>query len=278
MKDAVRRNQEIYNAPGVTAYYGALDYLTQCERLLFETYIPVGSSILDLGVGGGRTTRFLSQGAARYLGIDNAPAMIEACRTKFPGLDFRVGDAADLSSFAPASFDVVVFAFNGIDFVLPEAARRSFLKHSERVLKPGGTLIFSSHNARAIMVRPSWNRERLERIAQRFSAGSKGAQFALLTALIPPRIILACGQALAATLRRAVKRLPTSTFWRGYGEWTDSAHGGLFTHYSVPKQVVAEVNAVHLRCDRIVGNEYPRSGHSLTTDWYYYVFVKPIKK
>ena len=37
----------------------------------------------------------------------------------FPGLQFEAADAADLSLFADASFDAVVFSFNGIDYLAP---------------------------------------------------------------------------------------------------------------------------------------------------------------
>jgi SAM-dependent methyltransferase len=269
-------NPYTYGKPGTVAHYAALDYLTPCERLLFATYIRPSSAILDLGVGGGRTTPCLSGLASRYVGVDYVPAMVEACRAKFPGTEFAVADAADLSAFANASFDAVVFAFNGIDFVLPETARRCCLGHIHRVLKPGGVLIFSSHNARAIFVRPSWNRERLRRVAQRFSAGSATVAAFLLGLLGAARLALAYGQALGKTLSRVVRRLASRVLWRGEGCLLDSAHGGLFTHYSVPTLVVAEVEAVQLRCTSILGDDYPRSSHPLATDWYYYVFTKPL--
>ena len=139
---------------------------------LFETYVGEGSVILDLGVGGGRTTPFLSRRASRYVGLDYSSSMVERCRAKFSDLQFRVGDAADLSELPDCQFDAVVFAYNGIDFVLPEASRQSCWKHISRVLKPGGTLIFSSHNARAVFVSPGWNLERL-----RNSCSSSGPEF-----------------------------------------------------------------------------------------------------
>ena len=275
---SIKRNHQIYNASDVAAHYAALNYLTACESLLFESYIPIGSAVLDLGVGGGRTTPYLASRAARYVGVDNAPAMVDACRAKFPGGEFLVADAANLAVFANDSFDAVVFAFNGIDFVLPEESRRQCLAHIHRILKPGGALIFSSHNPRAILVRPSWNRERLERISRRFSANSKTVNAVLLAALTSVRAPLAFFQACVSSLFRMIQRLPTRMFWRGHGELLDSAHGGLLTHYSIPRQVIAEVVAVSLRFERVLGNAYPESPRPLSTDWYYYVFTKPIEK
>jgi SAM-dependent methyltransferase len=279
MTDAnLAKNLEIYSAPGVTAHYAALDYLTACERLLFKTYVPAGGAVLDLGVGGGRTTPWLADRATCYLGVDNSPAMVEACRKKFPANEFMVADAADLSALKAKAFDAVIFAFNGIDFVLPEAARRRCFQEISRVLKPGGALIFSSHNARAILVRPSWNRERLRRIADDSAFGSGALKSALLAILTVLRAIVAYGQAGWGTLQRIARRVPTPVFWRGDGELLDSAHGGLFTHYSVPKTIMAEVSAAHLRPEKILANDYPNASRSLVTDWYYYVFIKPRKK
>src|SRR5678815_4232288 len=89
-------NRAVYNAPWVAAHYARLEYLSPCEQLLFEAYLRRGMKILDVGVGGGRTTRYLAALASHYVGIDYAPAMISACREKFPDLDFRVGHADDL--------------------------------------------------------------------------------------------------------------------------------------------------------------------------------------
>ncbi len=100
---SVDTNFQTYDAAEVAAHYATLDYLTPCERVLFETYIPPGSAILDLGVGGGRTTSYLANRASRYVGVDYAAAMVKVCRGKFPGLEFVVADAANLSIFPDAS-------------------------------------------------------------------------------------------------------------------------------------------------------------------------------
>jgi SAM-dependent methyltransferase len=271
-------NLQTYDSPEVAAIYSALDYLTPCERILFEAYIPMGSAILDLGVGGGRTTRYLANRAARYVGVDYAPAMVKACQAKFPDLEFVVADAADLTAFPDASFDVVVFAFNGIDHVLPGQSRRNCFGHIHRVLKPGGVVIFSSHNARAVLVRPRWNRKRVQQAARRFSANSRILYWPLLALLTAGRSALALGQAAGATFLRLCKRIPSRAFWRGEGDVVDSGHGGMLTHHWIPSRVIAEVDAMPLRLDRILGDDYPYPSHAYETDWYYYVFAKAREK
>ena len=278
MSIRTERNLEVYDAPETTRYYAGLNYLSSCERLLFDTYIPPKANVLDLGVGGGRTTNFLAGRAAQYVGVDNSPGMIEACRRKFPELKFMVADAADLSAFADRSFDAVVFAFNGIDFVQPDSNRHRCLAHIQRVLRPGGVVIFSSHNARAIFVRPSWNRERLIRLSRALSGNSQFVLKLATVVLTGGRISVAWLRALVETALRSVRRVPRKMFWRGQGELLDTAHGGLLTHYSVPRLIISEAKIAHLEPIRVVGDDYPKRSHALVSDWYYYVFRKPVEK
>jgi SAM-dependent methyltransferase len=270
---SVENNLEVYSAPPVVSYYASLDYLTPCERLLFDGCIKGGSSILDLGVGGGRTTAYLAGRASRYIGLDYSEAMIKTCKTKFPHLEFRIADAADLSAFQDESFDTVVFSFNGID-TLPSAARRACLEHIYRVLKPGGVLIFSSHNPRAILVRRGWNRERLKKMASRLSGGATVLYSLLFAGLTILRFTLAAGQSAWSSVPRFFKRVPSQMFWHGEGILADTSHGGLRTHYWTPQRAIDELTSFHFRIERVVGNEYPQPPREYATDWYYYVFAK----
>src|SRR5271166_2180691 len=137
-------NLQVYNKPDVASHYAVLNYLTPCEQFLFDLYIKPGAAILDLGVGGGRTTPYLSRSASRYVGVDYASEMIRACRKKHPNLEFIEAEASDLSSIQSSSFDAVVIAFNGIDYVIPDEKRALCCVECHRVLKPGGVLLFSS--------------------------------------------------------------------------------------------------------------------------------------
>ncbi|MCK6400770.1 MAG: class I SAM-dependent methyltransferase [Sphaerotilus natans subsp. sulfidivorans] len=109
------------------------------------------SRVLDLGVGGGRTTPALASRCAGYVGADFAEPMVEACRQRFADLmqrgdvSFEVADARALP-FAQASFDLVLFSFNGLDLVGGGEQRRQSLRECRRVLRAGGRFIFSSHN------------------------------------------------------------------------------------------------------------------------------------
>jgi ubiquinone/menaquinone biosynthesis C-methylase UbiE len=101
--------------------------------------------ILDLGVGGGRTVPLLRQLSADYTAVDYTPALVNACRKKYPDARLLHGDARDLSFFAAETFKLVVFSFNGIDAVNTDD-RRKILREVHRVLRRGGIFLFSSHN------------------------------------------------------------------------------------------------------------------------------------
>jgi SAM-dependent methyltransferase len=267
-------NLPIYNASAVAEHYAALNYLTPCEQFLFDAYLRPRMAILDLGVGGGRTTPYLSSIAARYVGVDYASEMIAACRKKFPRLDFEVGNAADLSRFPSSSFDAVVMAFNGMDYVIPDESRLRALREIGRVLKPDGTLIFSSHNPRSIWVRASWNPQRVRNLAETV-VGSESVLFRpLLWALTAIRVVLAGVKAVPQSVVRAARRLPTRAFWQGDGYLMDPAHGGLRTHLATPEKVARELGAFGFRLLRVLGDDYPRASRRYVTDWYYYVFSK----
>lgn len=267
-------NFHTYNSPAVARYYAALNYLTPCEQLLFDAYLRPRMAILDLGVGGGRTTSYLSSIASRYVGVDYASEMIASCRKKFPHLEFEVGNAADLSRLASSSFDAVVMAFNGMDYVIPDESRFRALREIGRVLKPEGILIFSSHNPHSIGIRASWNPQRVRDLAETITGNDSVLFRPLLWVLTAGRVVLAQAHAVLRSFGRAARRLPTRAFWQGQGYLVDPAHGGLKTHLASPEKVTHELGSFGFRLLRVLGDDYPQVSRWYITDWYYYVFSK----
>ncbi|MEY2414619.1 MAG: hypothetical protein QOD84_3225 [Acidobacteriaceae bacterium] len=204
-------NLEAFNNPEVADHYSRIDYITPCEKLVCEKYVAPGGEVLDLGVGGGRTTSFLTSRAGAYVGLDYAPTMVEICRLKFPSLKFFEGDAADLSRFADGSFQTIVMAFNGID-TLSERSRQSCLRECSRVLRRNGMLIFSSHNPRAVLIIPKWNQQRVQEYVRR-AIGNYGSAMpialAVFTAAAAMRAYL---RGAWISLRRTSRRLFTPLF------------------------------------------------------------------
>ncbi len=64
--------------------------------------------MLDIGVGGGRTTRHFAPLARTYLGVDYSAAMIARCKREFPSFRFAVADARRLAFAADESYDLVL--------------------------------------------------------------------------------------------------------------------------------------------------------------------------
>jgi SAM-dependent methyltransferase len=239
---------------------------------LFDEYLSAGIAILDLGVGGGRTTPYLSSLASRYVGADYAAEMVAICRKKFPDVEFQKVDVVDLSRFASASFDAVVMAYNGIDNLISDESRCRAWREMHRVLRPKGVLIFSSHNIRSIWVRPSWNQKRLESMAKRVCGGSFLYR-PLLEILTTIRAALAILQALGKSAVRVVQRIPRSAFWRGEGCLAEPTQRREL-HFATPEKVEQEVSQCGFRLLRALGDDYPHTSHLYVTDWYYYVFTK----
>ena len=142
-----RVNQTAFARADVVEYFQSLETLFETEKVLFQKLLPVikDKKLLDLGIGGGRTTGYLLQISSDYVGVDYVAEFAEETGRKFPGARILCGDARNLKEFEDQSFDFVLFSFNGLDCVSNED-RLKALKEIYRVLKPGGIFMFSSHN------------------------------------------------------------------------------------------------------------------------------------
>ncbi len=139
-------NRQTWRNPwALRDYRRSNGYLNEGERAAFAIGIPQTGRgrVLDIGVGGGRTARLLRDAASDYIGVDYTPQMVELCRKNHPDLRFEHMDARDLSAFGDASFDLVVFSYNGIDSV-DAAGRLAILHEAARVLASGGAFVFST--------------------------------------------------------------------------------------------------------------------------------------
>ena len=267
-------NLGVYRSAETVAHYAGLSYLTSAERLLFETHLKTGFAVLDLGVGGGRTTSYLSSIASDYIGVDYSEEMIRACRMKYPRFRFEVADAADLSRFANEFFDAIVFSFNGIDYLVPDENRQQCIRECFRVLKPGGTFIFSCHNPRSLVVGWNWDWNRLRIMANEIAGRRRFITAFVLAGLSIAKFGLALFRVGVQSIPRAMQRIATRTFWRGEGYQFDSTHGGLWTHCSVPKRVIAELNRFQFQLVQVLPEDHPRTSRSWRARWYYYAFSK----
>lgn len=144
-----QKNSAMEYARDSLPFPAELEVLVRFDRELKE------ASVLDIGIGAGRTTSFLNPVCAQYIGIDYSLEMVELARRKFPDVKIDHMDARSLSHFSDKSFDMVWFSYNGMDYV-SHGDRLQILAEVKRVLKPGGLFIFSSHN-RDVAAYPAWH-------------------------------------------------------------------------------------------------------------------------
>lgn len=140
-------NKEVYARADVIESYENLDMMLKPEKLLLEQLAPSirDQKILDIGIGGGRTTKYLLQLSKDYTGIDYSPEFVAVAQAKYTEARILCCDARDLTIFADQSFAFVLFSFNSIDYI-PHEDRKKALREIYRVLKPGGVFMFSTHN------------------------------------------------------------------------------------------------------------------------------------
>jgi ubiquinone/menaquinone biosynthesis C-methylase UbiE len=141
-------HKAIYNTETVSRDYASREYIEPAEKTFLDEYSPVlkEMNMLDMGVGGGRTTKYFAPVVKKYTGADYAPAMIEACRKRYRNkYEFLEADARNMAEFNDSIFDFVLFSFNGIDS-FSQRDRFSALREINRVLKINGIFFFSSHN------------------------------------------------------------------------------------------------------------------------------------
>lgn len=112
-------------------------------RLVKAARIAPGQRVLDVGCGTGVVAIAASRTGASVVGVDLTPELLERARANATiagvEIEWHLGDVEQLP-LKDAEFDVVVSQFGHMFAPQPELAVREML----RVLRPGGTLAFST--------------------------------------------------------------------------------------------------------------------------------------
>ncbi len=139
------------------------------ESPLLARYVQSGTTVLDVGTAAtGRSALALEALGATVVSIEINHLAI----TEFAGSDEFAASAMALATadmaqlpFADASFDTVLVAFHGFDYLVDSEVRLRAIGDLARVLRPGGHLIFNSFNTLGILATPvgvrsvaSWKR------------------------------------------------------------------------------------------------------------------------
>lgn len=112
--------------------------------IILDRSVTRGQLWLDLGCGSGVLSSELLKRGARVVAFDGSPSMLAAARRSLnaiPGSDvqFKEGDAQDLSAFAPCTFDGVLCS-SVVEYV---DGPDDLISHVSRVLKDDGAFILS---------------------------------------------------------------------------------------------------------------------------------------
>jgi SAM-dependent methyltransferase len=119
--------------------------LTHDEKYLIEKYLNKKGKTLEAGTGGGRILfEMKNLGFTSLHGYDFVPAFIERARQRdtHHRICFEVHDGTRLG-YKDASFDQIVYLQQFICVLDDEVARAKALKEAYRVLRVGGTALFS---------------------------------------------------------------------------------------------------------------------------------------
>ncbi len=247
-------NKEVYASKKIVQHYERYSpSLQKPEETILSILKPHlgGMRMLDIGVGGGRTTVYFGPLVKSYTAIDFSAGMIELCRKKFGTAPysprFEVCDVRDLSLFADASFDLVLFSFNGLDNITYED-RVKAMREMKRVCAPGAWFCLSSHN--------------LLSLPYFFKLKFRWHPVKFLRSVLLRRKLL----------RRnadAIRNFPTADHVIIYDDVYDF---GLYTNYMRPSFQVEELQKAGFKDVKVFGSDGKEtSDPSLTDFWLYYL-------
>jgi SAM-dependent methyltransferase len=122
-------------------WYGDLTDTDACVAAV-ATLAGPGGAVLELGVGTGRLAIPLAAAGAAVTGLDSSAAMLERLAAKPGGVEVAgvLGDMTD-PDLEPASFDVVLVAYNTLFNLVDDGAQARCLASAARLLRPGGSVL-----------------------------------------------------------------------------------------------------------------------------------------
>jgi SAM-dependent methyltransferase len=214
-------------------------------------------SMLDIGVGAGRTAFTFAPLAGRYVGFDISERMVELSRglvAESETISFRTADARTMVDELDGPFDLVLFSFNGIDNVGHDD-RLVILDQVRRLVAADGLFVFSSHSLNALPL-----------------------EWAMPPFLRRSPVVSLYGQAKAVRHRARLRRVNAqvdvdAARARGWDRINDGDHGfEVLYYYVLPAEMERQLAGAGFALEAI----YDHGGRSVTTDepgrdpWLYY--------
>lgn len=119
--------------------------LIPAEKYLIENYLDTRGKTLEAGTAGGKILLAMkAMGFTSLFGFDFVPEFIEQAKKRDTANDicFEVGDAVSLR-YDDSSFDQIIYLQQIICVIENEASRLKAMQEAYRILRPGGTALFS---------------------------------------------------------------------------------------------------------------------------------------
>jgi ubiquinone/menaquinone biosynthesis C-methylase UbiE len=136
--------KDLYNGVEFSTWL-ELENLNPQETYLIQKYLRSDLQTIEAGTNGGRILfQMQKMGFTNLAGFDFVPSLIDRAIERDPSrkIDFQVGDAISLA-YATNSFDQILYLQQIICLIDNTQDRLIALQESYRILKPGGTGLFS---------------------------------------------------------------------------------------------------------------------------------------
>jgi SAM-dependent methyltransferase len=140
-------NKDLFNGVEFSTWLEKEDIFSQ-EKYLVQTCFQPDLNTVEAGTNGGRILLGMQQmGFTALAGFDNVPALIDRAIARDPDrtIDFQVQDAVSLT-YADGSFDQIIYLQQIICLLETEGDRLAAIQEAFRILKSGGTGLFSFLN------------------------------------------------------------------------------------------------------------------------------------
>jgi SAM-dependent methyltransferase len=154
-------NRLRYREPDLERFWAdgreALDKMLE----LLDVRISPRDSIVEIGCGVGRITRFLAQRGGQVRALDVSAEMLDRARELNPGLDnveWIVGDGESLAPIETKSADVC-HSFVVFQHIPDPRITLGYVREMGRILRPGGIAFFQLSNRPDVHRKPPvWRR------------------------------------------------------------------------------------------------------------------------
>lgn len=113
----------------------------------FLGYLQKGNAVLDLGSGPGINAAYMHARNLRVIAIDLSEKMVDYAKSRYPEIDFRLGDMTKMP-FPANSFDGIFASYSLIH--LPKDAIPAVFAKLHDILMPGGVMYLSVQSGNSV--------------------------------------------------------------------------------------------------------------------------------